>query len=59
MAETVARTFLQGTWFGAPTTITTDRGSQFESRLWSDPMAALGTKHLQTTPKPMGDFKGN
>ena len=50
-AETVARTFLQG-WiarFGTPTTITTDRGSQFESGLWSDLMAALGTKRLRTT----------
>ena len=59
-AETVARTFLQG-WiarFGTPTTITTDRGSQFESGLWSDLMVALGTKRLDerppTTPKPTG-----
>ncbi len=50
-AETVARTFLQG-WvvrFGIPTTITTDRGSQFESGLWSDLMEVLGTKRLRTT----------
>lgn len=50
-AETVARTFLQG-WvarFGTPTTITTDRGSQFESGLWSDLMEVLGTKRLRTT----------
>ncbi len=50
-AETVARIFLQG-WvarFGTPTTITTDRGSQFESGLWSDLMEVLGTKRLRTT----------
>ena len=50
-AETVARTFLQG-WiarFGTPTTITTDRGSQFESGLWNDLMAMLGCKRLRTT----------
>ena len=50
-AENVAQIFLQG-WiarFGTPTTITTDRGSQFESGLWSDLMVALGTKHLRTT----------
>ena len=50
-AETVARTFLQG-WiarFGTPTTITTDRGSQFQSGLWNDLMVALGTQSLRTT----------
>ena len=49
--ETVARTFLQG-WiarFGTPTTITTDRGSQFQSGLWNDLMVALGTQRLRTT----------
>ena len=49
--QTVARTFLQG-WvarFGTPTTITTDRGSQFESGLWSDIMVVLGTQRLRTT----------
>ena len=42
-AETVARTFLQG-WFGTPTAITTDRGSQFQSGLWNDLMHG-GTGH--------------
>ena len=47
-AETVARTFLQG-WFGTPTTITTDRGSQFQYGLWNDLMVTLGTQRLRTT----------
>ncbi len=38
-----------GSQFGTPTTITTDRGSQFESRLWSDLMEVLGTKRFRTT----------
>ena len=42
-AETVARTILQG-WFGTPTAITTDRGSQFQSGLWNDLMHG-GTGH--------------
>ena len=50
-AEAVARTFLQG-WvarFGTPTTITTDRGSQFQSGLWNDLMVVLDTQCLRTT----------
>ena len=49
-AEAVARTFLQG-WvarFGTPTTITTDRGSQFQSGFWNDLMVVLGTQCLRT-----------
>ena len=44
-AESVAAAFLQG-WisrFGVPSTVTTDRGAQFESALWSNLMQILGT----------------
>ena len=50
-AETVAQAFIT-TWvsrFGTPTTITTDRGRQFESHLWRSFTRLLGTKHLHTT----------
>ena len=50
-AETVARAFIH-TWiarFGIPSTVTTDRGRQFESRLWREFSNLLGTKHLRTT----------
>ena len=50
-AETVASAFVSG-WisrFGVPSTITTDRGSQFESALWSHLMQLLGTKRIRTT----------
>ena len=50
-AETVARAFVQ-TWiarFGTPSTVTTDRGRQFESNLWRAFTQLLGTKHLHTT----------
>lgn len=50
-AETVAQAFIN-TWiarFGTPTTVTTDRGRQFESRLWKSFTQLLGTKHLHTT----------
>ena len=50
-AETVARFFIQ-TWiarFGTPSTVTTDRGRQFESHLWREISHLLGTKHIHTT----------
>ena len=50
-AETVARAFICG-WisrFGVPSTVTTDRGSQFESALWTQLMQVLGSKRIRTT----------
>ena len=49
-AETVARTFVTH-WvarFGAPSTITTDRGRQFESRLFHALATQLGTTRIRT-----------
>ena len=50
-ADTVARAFVK-TWisrFGVPSTVTTDRGRQFESHLWKALTQLLGTKHTRTT----------
>ena len=50
-AEDVAQAFLAG-WiarFGVPTTIVTDRGRQFESKLWQALMSLLGSKRARTT----------
>ena len=50
-AETVARAFVH-TWvsrFGVPSSVTTDRGRQFESNLWSALSQLLGVKHTRTT----------
>jgi cleavage and polyadenylation specificity factor subunit 1 len=50
-AETVAKAFVSG-WisrFGIPSTVTTDRGRQFESSLWKYLMTLLGSSRLRTT----------
>lgn len=50
-AETVAEAFV-ASWiarFGVPSTITTDRGSQFESALWDHLMHLLGVQRIRTT----------
>ena len=50
-AEAVAQAFLHG-WishFGVPSTIITDRGRQFESRLWGTLMAFIGSRRACTT----------
>ena len=50
-AQTVAEAFVGG-WisrFGTPSTITTDRGRQFESALWSQLTQLLGSKRIRTT----------
>ena len=50
-AESCVQAFLIG-WvsrFGAPTTVITDRGVQFESSLWHQVMRSLNTKRDRTT----------
>ena len=49
--ETVAKTFIKD-WisrFGTPARVTTDQGRQFESKLFNEISAMLGTQHLRTT----------
>lgn len=51
-AETVARSILRN-WiarFGVPTAITSDKGRQFESSVFSELMMLIGTSHFKTTP---------
>ena len=50
-AETVARAFI-GSWiarFGVPSTVSTERGRQFDSNLWTELMHLLGSKRIRTT----------
>ena len=50
-AEAVAHAFLHG-WisrFRVPSTIVTDRGRQFESKLWQRLMTLLGSRRTRTT----------
>ena len=50
-ADTAAQAFING-WvsrFGVPSTITTDRGQQFESNLWTQLMHLLGSNRIRTT----------
>ena len=50
-ASTVAQAFVDG-WisrFGTPSSITTDRGAQFESSLWRELTQLLGSKKIRTT----------
>ena len=50
-AESCASALLSG-WvlrFGVPRTLTSDRGTQFESELWNSLMTVLGTTRLRTT----------
>ena len=50
-ANTVAQAFVH-VWisrFGVPSTVTTDRGQQFESALWTSLMNLLGCKRIRTT----------
>ena len=50
-AATVARAFISG-WvarFGVPSRITTDRGGQFQSALWTELTSLLGCSHTKTT----------
>ena len=53
-AEAVAQAFLSG-WiarFGVSSTVTTDRGRQFEFMLWQQLMQLLGSKRIWTTSYP-------
>ena len=50
-AQSVAEAFVNG-WiarFGTPSTITTDRGRQFESGLWAELTKLLGSRRIRTT----------
>ncbi len=49
--DTIARAFVNA-WvsrFGTPLSLTSDRGSQFESSLWDKVMSILGIRRIRTT----------
>lgn len=51
-AQTIARTFFD-TWiarYGSPKYITTDQGTQFESRMFQALLSLIGTQRVRTTP---------
>lgn len=51
IAKSTAEAFITG-WvsrFGTPSTITTDRGTQFESHLWKELISFLGSSRIRTT----------
>ena len=47
-AEAIKQAFVQGR-FGVPSTITTDRGHQFETALWAQLTRLLGSQRIHTT----------
>ncbi|XP_047468533.1 uncharacterized protein LOC125024808 [Penaeus chinensis] len=52
MGFDISHPHLPNTWisrYGIPATLTTDRGSQFESELWRQLMILLGSKRIRTT----------
>lgn len=51
-AKSVAQAFVQNyiPRFGCPLKITTDQGSQFESKLFNELTTLLGAHHIRTTP---------
>lgn len=51
-SKTIARIFVQEyiSRFGVPNVITTDQGTQFESRLFKELMQLLGSRRIRTSP---------
>ena len=50
-AETVVKAFVSSwvQYYGTPSTITTDRGREFESQLYRSLVQRMGCKHIRTT----------